>query len=146
MLLGGIQKCCDISLQRKNRKNEKQKKHAKKMRKSRRPTCTLFLQPPKCNHSSFCSNSKVRGVKSNLRGGNVVEHQKQAVSLGMTPPVVTRPHGLVDLIVDRSFPVKIGDDILCKIRRHTSKTGCNSSRCARVWRVWVGVSAGVSSE
>lgn len=65
--------------------------------------------------------------KNNLRGGDVVEHQKQPVGLGVAPPVVARAHGFVDLIVDHSLPVEIGDHKL-----HTNKRTKRPDRKKRV--------------
>lgn len=52
----------------------------------------------------------------NLRGGDVVEHQEQAIGLGVAPPVIPRAHRREEGIIDDAFPIEVGDHEL-----HTGK-------------------------
>lgn len=55
----------------------------------------------------YTHGQDTRGSKKNSRCGDVVEHQKQAVGLGVAPPVVASPHRRVDRFIDDGFTVEV---------------------------------------
>lgn len=57
-----------------------------------------------------------------LRGGYVVQDQKQAVGLRVTLPVLARAHGRVNRIVDDALPIEICDYKL-QIKRKKRRFG-----------------------